>query len=230
MSDYYEILGVAKDASQDDIRKAYRHKVKTNHPDTVQDATAKAKLEKAFKDISDAFDVLSDPQSRKTYDEHGKKGAERKFNIHDEMLNYISTLFNQAIDIFLAKKQKLSQVDYLAILSQQMTNNLRTMQEAVDTFKEQKLSLEDLRDRFIHKSNDETNIFKTSVESRIAILEDNIERLTLGLKLVIRSREELRAYDNIVDLMATQVNMFRADASTASVSNSHTFVFFTRQG
>ena len=63
-ADYYKVLGVDKKASQDDIKKAYRKLARQYHPDTNKDAGA----EERFKQISEAYDVLGDPEKRKKYD------------------------------------------------------------------------------------------------------------------------------------------------------------------
>jgi molecular chaperone DnaJ len=65
--DYYKTLGVDKKASQDDIKKAYRKLARQYHPDTNKDAGA----EERFKQVSEAYDVLSDPEKRKKYDRGG---------------------------------------------------------------------------------------------------------------------------------------------------------------
>ena len=65
--DYYKTLGVEKKASQDDIKKAYRKLARQYHPDTNKDAGA----EERFKEVSEAYDVLSDPEKRKKYDRGG---------------------------------------------------------------------------------------------------------------------------------------------------------------
>jgi curved DNA-binding protein len=65
--DFYQILGVARDASQDDIQRAYRKLARQYHPDVNADPAA----EERFKDVSEAYDVLSDPQTRRRYDAFG---------------------------------------------------------------------------------------------------------------------------------------------------------------
>jgi curved DNA-binding protein len=65
--DFYQILGVPREASQDDIQRAYRRLARTNHPDVNKDPAAAER----FKDISEAYDVLSDPQTRRRYDAFG---------------------------------------------------------------------------------------------------------------------------------------------------------------
>lgn len=71
--DYYEVLGVAKDASADDIRKAYRQAALKNHPDrNPGDTSAEAR----FKEATEAYQVLSDDEKRGRYDRFGHAGVE----------------------------------------------------------------------------------------------------------------------------------------------------------
>jgi len=66
--DYYEVLGVARDASSAEIKKAYRRLARQNHPDVARDDPTAAKR---FKDIQQAYDILSDAKKRKQYDQFG---------------------------------------------------------------------------------------------------------------------------------------------------------------
>ena len=70
--DYYKILGVGKNASDEEIKKAYRKLARKYHPDTNQ---GDKKAEERFKEISQAHDVLSDPDKRKAYDRGGLLGG-----------------------------------------------------------------------------------------------------------------------------------------------------------
>ena len=65
--DYYEVLGVGKDASAEDIKKSYRKLARQYHPDVNKAADAEAK----FKEVKEAYDVLSDDGKRSTYDRYG---------------------------------------------------------------------------------------------------------------------------------------------------------------
>lgn len=65
--DYYEIMGVNKDASQDEIKRAYRKLARKYHPDVSKEADAEAR----FKEIGEAYEVLKDPEKRAAYDQLG---------------------------------------------------------------------------------------------------------------------------------------------------------------
>src|SRR3954465_303566 len=66
--DFYEVLGVSRDADQDEVQQAYRRLARQNHPDVNKDPGA----EERFKEINEAYSVLSDPNQRKKYDRFGE--------------------------------------------------------------------------------------------------------------------------------------------------------------
>jgi molecular chaperone DnaJ len=74
--DFYKILGVAKDVSEADLKKVYRKLAKENHPDLHP---GDAKAEARFKDISEAYDVLSDKEQRREYDAIRAMGGGARF-------------------------------------------------------------------------------------------------------------------------------------------------------
>ena len=70
--DYYEVLGVSKNATEGEIKKAYRKLAMKFHPDVNKDPGAEDK----FKEINEAYEVLSDQQKRQTYDQFGHAGMD----------------------------------------------------------------------------------------------------------------------------------------------------------
>ena len=73
--DYYEVLGLQKGASDDEIKKAYRKLSKKYHPDINKEPDAEAKL----KEISEAYELLSAPQNRSAYDQYGHAGTDPNY-------------------------------------------------------------------------------------------------------------------------------------------------------
>src|ERR671933_2656268 len=68
--DYYELLGVARDASENDIKKAFRRLARQLHPDVSEEPDA----EERFREVSEAYEVLSNAETRQLYDRYGHAG------------------------------------------------------------------------------------------------------------------------------------------------------------
>ena len=73
--DFYKVLGLSKGAGEDDIKKAYRKMALKFHPDKNKSAGAEEK----FKEIAEAYEVLSDKKKREVYDKYGEEGLKGVF-------------------------------------------------------------------------------------------------------------------------------------------------------
>ncbi len=102
--DYYEVMGLARDATQDEVRRAYRKLARKYHPDVSQEDSA----EERFKEVGEAYEVLKDPEKRAAYDQLGanwKTGQEFRpppdwnegfeFSGSEQFSDFFETLFGQ---------------------------------------------------------------------------------------------------------------------------------------
>ncbi|MDD5502756.1 MAG: molecular chaperone DnaJ [Candidatus Thermoplasmatota archaeon] len=80
--DYYEVLGIGKGAGADEIKQAYRKLALKHHPDRVP-AEEKKNAEEKFKEISEAYAVLSDEQKRSQYNQYGHAGIDQRYSYED---------------------------------------------------------------------------------------------------------------------------------------------------
>ena len=80
MTDYYSLLGIARDAAEEDIKKAFHKKAMDYHPDRNKD---NPKAEEKFKEVNEAYAVLSDNKKRSQYDRFGSDGFHKRFSKED---------------------------------------------------------------------------------------------------------------------------------------------------
>uniref|UniRef100_A0A3Q4GMN4 Zgc:122979 n=1 Tax=Neolamprologus brichardi TaxID=32507 RepID=A0A3Q4GMN4_NEOBR len=106
--DFYKVLGVSPESNEDEIKKAYRKMALKFHPDKNSDADA----EDRFKEIAEAYEILTDPKKRSIYDQFGEEGLKNggnifRSNFHGDPHSTFSSFFNGSdhFDIFFGNEE-----------------------------------------------------------------------------------------------------------------------------
>jgi len=127
--DYYDILGVDEDASEDEIKKAYRKKAKKYHPDMNPDLD-KEEAEERFKEVTEAYEVLSDPDKRAQYDRFGHAGPSQGFDFNNQDFErarsaFSDSSFDDIFDLFFGEGRRRSRSQTAAQKGEDLQRKLR---------------------------------------------------------------------------------------------------------
>ena len=186
-NDYYQILGISKNANDDEIRKAYKREALKYHPD--KNINNKEEAEKNFKKVNDAYSILSDKKKRQQYDTFGKDGMENGFGFGDGMEHGFTFTNNLHRDIF--KSFFDSKENFM------FNENIFNNDSGFKTFKSQNFFTNNTKPEFIHISIGRNIIIKnlnqTEKNGKIGKIENfnpnnkrYIVKLESGLRISLK--------------------------------------------
>lgn len=189
----YDILGVPPGASDQQIKQAYRMRCKATHPDTGADGVE-------FHQIGIAYGVLRDPERRKHYDETGSIDEAAVRVSHQQVLEFLATLFNMAIDIEGKSGQSMKSID----LMKSMRDNAARLHDEgwakLAGYQKAIADREVLRTRIIRK-DDGQNLFVAALDHQLTHLRQNERTTKNQVEILKRARAELEHYESIVEVV-----------------------------
>jgi curved DNA-binding protein CbpA len=189
----YETLGVPPNASDYQIKQAYRSRCKATHPDTGADGAE-------FHQVGIAYGVLRDPERRKLYDETGSIDETAVRVSHQQVLEFLATLFNMAIDVEGKSGQSMKSID----LMKSMRDNAGRLQDEgwakLAGYQKAIADRETLRSRIIRK-DDGQNLFVAALDHQLTHLRQNERTTKNQVEILKRARAELEHYESIVEVV-----------------------------
>lgn len=131
--DYYEVLGIGRNADADEIKRAYRKLAKKYHPDLNKEDP---KAEERFKEVNEAHEILSDPQKRQTYDQFGHSGIhEAGFDqFQQDPFDFFNKFFNQGQSEFFGGEMNFNDIFNGGNKSKRRKNNNQIEKSAQISF------------------------------------------------------------------------------------------------
>jgi curved DNA-binding protein CbpA len=177
-ADPYETLGIARDASQDDVKQAFRRRAASEHPDKGGDAARMA-------DLNRAYETLGDPEKRAEFDATGTTGDGDR--LENEARDQLVRLFQAALDM--EPDDLVGSCRTMLWRAQgEISDRQVATTRAVARLRKQ-------RDR-VRRKGEGANLFQSLVDRRIAQADDQLNSLERGSKVFARVAEMLEAYEN----------------------------------
>lgn len=194
MDELYEILGVDKNATPKEIKSAYKDKAKRHHPDKGGDV-------EAFKKIQQAYDVLSDPLSRKLYDATGKiENIDFETGMKNLFDNYIVP------EIIKLEKTSFERVNMVKMIDALLQDKVMELEDVIAKNNEVKRRLELILFRKRKKNTESEDILQKFFEPHIKQAETSILILETEKEFVERVNTIMREYDyNMAAYMAHNI-------------------------
>lgn len=182
MKDLYAVLGLKKEATVEQIKKAYRKLVNKHHPD-------KGDNPEKFKEVQQAYDILSDEAKRNHYDTTGEI-ADKADNSYTHVINIIQSTFFKIVQT--QSWMPVETRDLIQEMVDEINIGIQRGKNQIAEFEKEADGLNKLRKR-IHSAKD-SNVIHILIDARLATLKQGIEGCHKGMKELQDALLELKYY------------------------------------
>jgi curved DNA-binding protein CbpA len=191
MMDLYKILGVPKNATKDEVKRAYRRKAKVHHPDAGGDP-------KNFKALVTAYTILFDEEKRRRYDDGESPESITKATMTEdqEIMTIVMSLFVQLVPNCNPKKDNVPKM-----MANQIAQNIAQIEEQIKAGPKVIQKFDEVLKRLKVKKDDEENPFVGAAERGKSETQKRIDDLKRQKRLGQKAAEYLEAFDYQVDKM-----------------------------
>jgi curved DNA-binding protein CbpA len=183
VSDLYRVLGVGRGAAQDDLRRAYRRKAKTSHPDSGGSVGA-------FGEIATAYAVLSDPERRERYDLTGEIDPPRADTLDASAIEVIA----QKLGLIIHAEQDVTALDIGALIEGAIREDMAQRRANIASHSRAIERTTKLRARVKRKANGQDNMLAKVLDWHEASVKDQIKKNEAAVSSLERALAILKDY------------------------------------
>jgi curved DNA-binding protein CbpA len=183
--DLYGILGISRDATSAEIKRAYHQAAKRTHPDA-------GGSDEDFRNVELAYRVLSDPDARKRYDETGR-ADDQADNTHARVLGFLSELLTEVL-----AREDAKTVDIVGLMRLRIEENRREAAQHVARARKDELRILDVRKRLRAKNSSGEFAFGI-IDAQVSGIRAQIERIEQATELLDRAKAMLEALEYMPD-------------------------------
>jgi curved DNA-binding protein CbpA len=193
MIDLYQLLGLKRAATREEVRKAYRRKAKSSHPDS-------GGSEEAFNALTAAHDVLADAKRRERYDSTGEIEQARPDNFDGSAIEVIA----QKLGMIIHAEQELTSLDIGAVIEQAIREDIALRKSSIANQRRAVERAAALRARVKRKANNADNMLARVIDWHESSAQDHVKRNEEAVRAMERALEILEGYSFIDDLPSVE--------------------------
>jgi len=193
MIDLYQLLGLKRAATREEVRKAYRRKAKSSHPDS-------GGSEEAFNALTAAHDVLADARRRERYDSTGEIEQARPDNFDGSAIEVIA----QKLGMIIHAEQELTSLDIGAVIEQAIREDIALRKSSIANQRRAVERAAALRARVKRKANNADNMLARVLDWHESSAQDHVKKNEEAVRAMERALEILEGYSFIDDLPSVE--------------------------